>query len=475
MIENFKFGRVTVIGDIILDQYIMGSVSRVSPEAPVPVLLRSHQTFVPGGAANVAVNAASLGCSVQLLGIVGDDSSAQALRRALAAWPSIDAHSLVSFPGWPTITKTRVLSGRQQIVRIDNENTAIPSDISQKLIMAAQQVITSSDVIICSDYAKGALSDDVLRFVIDTARAHNIPVIVDPKRPDFTVYRGATLLTPNRTEMARATHNLPLKTDQDVEEASRIASLQFGGDVLLTRSEEGMSLWCRDGRIIHTAARKSEVFDVSGAGDTVIATVAAVLSAGKGLDIATTIATTAASLAVNKLGTSAVSRDELSRALQGEMEDSNVIVPLEAALQTVDDWKRHGARIVFTNGCFDLIHPGHISLIEGAARQGDKLIVALNTDASVRRLKGPQRPLQDQVSRAKVVSALRHVDLVLLFDEDTPLELIKALKPHILVKGADYREEEVIGGDIVKEQGGRVVLMDIVEGQSTTNIVHKMT
>lgn len=474
MIENFCFGRVTVIGDIILDRYITGSVNRVSPEAPVPVLLRSDQKEVLGGAANVAVNAAALGCQVNLVGVVGNDDAAQSLRTILHEWPTINADSLVTYCGWPTITKTRVLSGRQQIVRIDNENTNIPSHISRELIKVSESVIKSSDVIVCSDYAKGALSTSVLRHIIKIAQEHNIPVIVDPKRPDFTAYRGATLITPNLAEMARATHNLPLETNDDVEKASRVASQQFGGDVLLTRSEKGMSLWCRDGHIVHAEARKAEVFDVSGAGDTVVAAIAGVLSAGKNLDVATTIATTAASLAVNKLGTSIISREELSHALYEEMEGSGVIAPLPYAIQAVENWKRHGARVVFTNGCFDLIHPGHISLIEGAARQGDKLIVALNTDASVRRLKGPQRPLQSQESRAKVVRALRNVDMVVLFDEDTPLTLIDTLKPHILVKGADYREEDVVGRDIVTSYGGRVVLIDIIEGQSTTNIVHKI-
>ncbi|MXV43525.1 D-glycero-beta-D-manno-heptose-7-phosphate kinase [Saccharibacter sp. 17.LH.SD] len=476
MIDNFKFGHITVIGDIILDHYIMGEVHRVSPEAPVPVLLRSSQTSRPGGAANVAANAAALGCHVTLIGIVGPDKEARILQETLHPWPQIDTSSLITSENWDTITKTRIVSGRQQIVRIDHEQTTPPSqETYYRLIEATCRAIEHTDIVVCSDYAKGALSDAVINAIMQAAQAHSVPVIVDPKRPDFSAYRGASLITPNLKEMALATQNMPLETDQEVERASQKASEQFGGDVLLTRSEAGMSLWCRNGRILHRAARKSEVFDVSGAGDTVIATIASILSAGQTLEMATTIATTAASIAVRKLGTSVVSRDELNQELKEEIEDKDLLMPIDRALTIINEWKRHGATIVFTNGCFDLLHPGHISLIEGAAKQGDKLIVALNSDQSVKRLKGAQRPLQNEHARAKIMSALRHVDMVLIFEEDTPLELIKKIKPHTLVKGADYKEEDVVGGDVVKEYGGKVALITIIEGQSTTHIVKRMS
>ncbi|WP_102325137.1 D-glycero-beta-D-manno-heptose-7-phosphate kinase [Komagataeibacter saccharivorans] len=474
MIENFQFGSLVVIGDLLLDQYIYGSVERISPEAPVPVLRRDRQASVPGGAANVAVNAAALGCAVKLIGVVGCDPAADALHNALAPWDTIDCTGILADPQWTTITKTRVLSGRQQIVRIDDERIETPSaQLTARLIAAGKAAIATCDVLVCSDYAKGVLSEDVLAELIATARSRDIPIIVDPKRRDLAAYRGASLITPNRKELAQAT-GLPLHTHDEIERAARAASAAFGGDVLLTRSEEGMTLWRTDGTMTDAATRKSEVYDVSGAGDTVVATVAAVLSAGQTLDTAMVIATTAASIAVGKLGTASVSKEELSHALRAEMVETGQTLPLDQAVQVVQNWRQHGARVVFTNGCFDLVHPGHIALLHGAAREGDKLIVAINSDQSVRRLKGESRPVQDEQARAMVIGALRDVDMVVIFDEDTPLETIRALKPDVLVKGADYTEENVVGGDFVKQNGGRVALIDIVSGRSTTSLVRKM-
>ncbi|GLQ62893.1 MULTISPECIES: D-glycero-beta-D-manno-heptose-7-phosphate kinase [Gluconobacter] len=474
MIDNFAFGRVAIIGDLLLDCYINGSVGRISPEAPVPVLLRANHTAVPGGAANVALNAATLGSSVALVGLVGDDESANRLRAALSVQPGIDISGLVVDSAWTTITKTRVLSGRQQIVRIDEERVeTTAASTRRRLVEASQAAIAGADVVICSDYAKGVLTDEVLAAIFEAAKQHGVPVIVDPKRRDFTAYRGADLITPNRSELGVAT-DMPLRDDAEIELAAHVASEQFGGHVLVTRSEEGMTLFRRDGRITHAQVRKSEVYDVSGAGDTVVATVASVLSAGQDLETAVVIATSAASIVVGKLGTATVSRAELSAALIDEMKEDGAIVSLEGARSIIEQWHHHGARVVFTNGCFDLVHPGHVALIRAAASQGDKLIVALNSDTSVRRLKGEQRPLQDERARATVMGALRDVDMVVIFDEDTPLETIQALRPDVVVKGADYQEHQVVGGDFVKSYGGSVVLVDIVSGRSTTSIVRKM-
>ena len=472
MIENFKFGHLCIIGDLLVDKYVFGSVNRISPEAPVPVLLHSHRITVPGGAANVAANAAALGCKVNLIGVVGADRAADMLCEVMAPWTDIEL-SFVKDPAWTTITKTRILSGQQQIVRIDEEQVGTMSPTTpQQLIGATLEALNNADVLVCSDYAKGVLSDEVLAVVIRAAQEKGIPVIVDPKRPTFEAYRGATLITPNRSEITRAT-GLPLKTEQQIEVAAQVASRQFGGDVLLTRSEEGMTLWQQNGECLHITARRSEVSDVSGAGDTVLATVASVLSAGQKLETAVVIAAAAAAVSVSKLGTATVSRAELSAELQSEMKDAGALVPLEQAKDIVADWRRHGAQVVFTNGCFDLIHPGHIELIRAAANEGDKLIVALNTDRSVRRLKGESRPIQDEIARATVMGALRDVDLVVLFDEETPLETIMALRPDVVVKGADYTEDQVVGGDFVKQYSGRVVLVDIVQGRSTSSLVKK--
>ncbi|EGG77840.1 protein hldE [Gluconacetobacter sp. SXCC-1] len=472
MIENMQFGTIAVIGDVMLDRYISGIVSRISPEAPIPILLHEKLTAVAGGAANVATNAAALGARVLLVGLVGADEFAPALIQTLARWPRIDTTGLVTDAGRPTITKTRVMSGRQQIVRIDNEDTTPPAPpITAQLVEQAHAAIDRADIVVCSDYGKGVLGDGVLDAIFTRARARGIPVIVDPKRSTFAAYRGASLITPNRQEMARAT-GLPLLDDGQVVAAAREAGAQSGSDVLVTRSDEGMTLWRTDGAVTHVRAKAAEVFDVSGAGDTVVATVAAILSAGQPVETAVTIAGTAASLSVGKLGTATVSRAELSRALMQDMPDSGKRVTLEQAAAIASEWRHHGMRVVFTNGCFDLLHPGHIALLQAAAAQGDKLIVALNTDRSVKRLKGESRPIQDEQARAAVIGALRAVDLVVLFDDDTPLEAIRAIMPDILVKGADYREDQVVGGDIVKAGGGRVVLVDIVSGRSTTALVN---
>ncbi|MFT8952946.1 MULTISPECIES: D-glycero-beta-D-manno-heptose-7-phosphate kinase [unclassified Gluconobacter] len=474
MIENFLFKKIVVVGDVLLDRYITGAVNRISPEAPVPVVLRSGGSNVPGGAANVAVNAAALGCPVNLIGVVGRDENADTLRRSIASYADIDMSALVEVPNWPTISKTRVMSSNQQIVRIDEEVVVdFDADIKNAIIAATLRALEGASVLVCSDYAKGVLSPQVLSAIIEAAREKNIPVIVDPKSRDFSIYRGASLVTPNRAEAAQAT-GLFLKTDDDVLRAASVLSGQFGGDVLLTRSEEGMTLWQRDGHVFHQSVRKSEVFDVSGAGDTVLATVAAVISAGHDLDTAVVMATLAASIAVGKVGTVAVSRDELSHALSKDMGSDGRVASLEMAKSIVSNWRRHGASVVFTNGCFDLVHPGHVSLMRAAAAQGDKLVVGLNSDASVRRLKGETRPVQSEDARAMVVSALRDVDLVVIFDEDTPLHVIETLVPDVLVKGADYAEEDVVGGDVVKAAGGKVVLANLVDGCSTSNIVRKL-
>lgn len=474
MIQDFDFGRVVIIGDVVLDCYVHGSVDRISPEAPVPVLLRAKHTAVPGGAANVAMNAAALGCDVVLIGLIGADASGAMLKEALRLQPNIDISGLVEDADWTTITKTRVLSGRQQIVRIDEEHVrALSEETRRRLMEKIAEAMASADVVVCSDYAKGVLGDEVVRFAIDTANARDVPIIVDPKRRDFSVYRGATLVTPNRGELAAAT-NLPARTDSEIAEAAHCIARQFGGDVLVTRSEEGMTLFRTNGETVHSQARKSEVYDVSGAGDTVVATIASVISAGQDLETAIVIATNAASIVVSKLGTATVSRSELSAVLLANMRENGALVDVERAALIVEEWHHHGARIVFTNGCFDLIHPGHISLLRSAAQQGDRLVVAINSDASVSRLKGPTRPLQDEQARATVIGALRYVDLVVIFDEDTPLETIRALRPDVIVKGADYQEDEVVGGEFVKSYGGAVVLVDLVSGRSTTSIVRKM-
>lgn len=472
MIDNYHFGRLVVAGDVMVDRYISGAVKRLSPEAPVPVLLRSGCASIAGGAANVAANAAALGCQITLIGVVGDDENADNLRDVLRVKSNIDTSQLVTEAGWSTISKTRVLSGQHQLVRIDDERVVTFSDATQdELIKRTSAALENADVLVCSDYAKGVLTDRVLRAMIAAAQARSIPIIIDPKRVDFSAYRGATLVTPNSHEAAAAAGLTVLQSDADAERAAAAISAQFGGDVLLTRSEKGMTLWQRNGVIRHEAVFKSEVFDVSGAGDTVLAAVAAVLSAGHDLETATVIATAAASIAVSKLGTSMVSRRELNQKLVADTLGFDGVADLATARGVVEDWRLHGARIAFTNGCFDLLHPGHIALIRAASMEGDKLVVGLNSDDSIRRLKGAARPVQPQEARAAVMSALRDVDLVVIFEEDTPQKLIETLRPDTIIKGADYRKDEVVGGDFVKSYGGHVVLAKIIDGCSTTDLI----
>ncbi|MBB6309455.1 D-glycero-beta-D-manno-heptose-7-phosphate kinase [Xanthobacter tagetidis] len=476
MVPEGAPGPIVVIGDVMVDRYITGSVSRISPEAPVPVLVHGDERIVPGGAANVAANAAALGARVTLVGLVGRDREADLLNAALAAHPGIVLDLLVRDPGRPTITKTRVMSGRQQIVRIDAETVAPPGpQMLEALIGAVAEAVRGARVVVLSDYAKGVLSDNVIAAAIAAAQAAGVPVVVDPKRRTFEAYRGASLVTPNRSELAAAT-GLPDTTDAEAARAAEAASAQFGGDVLVTRAEKGMTLWRRGGRVLHVPAKAREVFDVSGAGDTALAALAVALSAGQPLEACVHLANAAAAVAVGKLGTAVVTRAELLAALE---EAGTPGIPPGALLETDEaarvfaEWRAAGARVVFTNGCFDLMHPGHVALLEAAAREGDRLVVALNTDASVKRLKGEGRPVQDEAARARVMGALRCVDLVVLFDEDTPLRLIETLKPDVLVKGADYREDQVVGADVVKAYGGRVALVPLVAGRSTSALVAK--
>lgn len=469
-------GPIAVIGDVMVDRYIVGSVNRISPEAPVPVLVHGAERIVPGGAANVAANAAALGAPVLLVGLVGADAEAAQLAQALAAHPGIDLSGLVADPARPTITKTRVMSGRQQIVRIDAEVLSPPAEATvDRLVEAVAAAVAQSAVVVLSDYAKGVLSDRVIAAAIAAARAAGVPVIVDPKRRTFEAYAGASLVTPNRLELAAAT-GLPDGTDAEAAAAAAAAGAQFGGDVLVTRAEKGMTLWRRDGRVLHVPAQAREVFDVSGAGDTALAALAVSLASGHTLETSVYFANAAAAVAVGKIGTAVVTRAELNAALDASVPEGaepGALVDTPRAAAIIAGWQAAGARVVFTNGCFDLVHPGHVSLLEAAAREGDRLVVALNTDASVRRLKGETRPVQDEAARARVIGALRCVDLVVLFEEDTPLELITALGPDVLVKGADYREDQVVGGEVVKARGGRVALVPLVAGRSTSALVAK--
>jgi D-beta-D-heptose 7-phosphate kinase/D-beta-D-heptose 1-phosphate adenosyltransferase len=477
MLQDFSGVRVVVLGDIMLDRYVEGSVDRLSPEAPVAVVLCREERDVLGGAANVAANLISLDSMVTLVGVIGEDSAGQRVQSLLQPMSGLDSSAIVIDPARATTSKTRVISGRHQMIRLDNEHRdPIAEPLEDAIIAQLERVIPTCDVVVVSDYAKGVCSDRVLRAAIETAATLGKPVLVDPKRRDFSAYKGATILKPNRQELALAV-GFPCETDEVAERAANIVMELTGASILLTRSERGMSYFAPNAAPLHLPTSAQDVFDVSGAGDTVLAVVAVALASGAPIAEAMRLANLAAGIVLKKVGTAAATAAELDAALREQAHRENPeeshLLRLEDAVWQREQWRRMGLRVGFTNGCFDLLHPGHVRLLREAAMNCDRLIVAINTDNSVKRLKGPERPIQDERSRAAVLSALRSVDAVLMFDEDTPARLIEALKPDLLVKGADYREEDVVGAGVVKAAGGRVMLVPLMAGKSTTSMIKR--
>ena len=463
-----------VIGDVMLDRYLIGSVGRISPEAPVPIVLLNTQNERAGGAANVAANLALLGIKTAIIGCVGNDIEATSLSKLIADI-GIDASGLVTSKQRPTIAKTRIVSGHQQMMRLDQEShSTFTIDETKAVLNAIQNALkTNPAVVILSDYAKGLLSLEVCQTVIAQCKTQNIPVLVDPKGGDYSKYSGATALTPNKKEMAEA-------CKIDINDATLIAKssalkAQLGLAFLaVTRGEEGITLI--DGETHHLPAIAKQVFDVSGAGDTVIATLAAGLIAELNPLESLRLANIAAAVVVGKVGTVPITQIDLIEALNAEQGSVQVhkICDLSELMAKVDAWKLAKQKIVFTNGCFDLLHAGHVTYLEAAKKRGDKLILGLNTDRSVSAIKGPTRPVVHENDRARVLSALESVDAVILFDEDTPLNLINAIKPNIIAKGSDYSASQVVGGIEVQSWGGEIALIDLVEGRSTSNIIKKM-
>lgn len=466
--------RVVVLGDVMLDRYVEGEVRRISPEAPIPVLRRSGGFAVLGGAANVARNVAAMGGRAALVGAVGEDGPAAELAR-LAAADAIEAH-LVPVPGWPSTIKTRFVSHGHQLLRLDEEEP-LGAEVAPSLIAAFAAALPGAAAVVLSDYAKGVVGDAVLTGAIATARAQGVPVVADPKRVDFAAYRGVTVLTPNQAEAARAS-GVEGSDDAAVAEAGRRALLQAAAEaVLVTRSERGLTVVRAHRPPLHLPTHAQAVADVSGAGDTLVAALALGLGAGATLEDAARLANLAAGIVVGKPGTATVSAAELAAAVHHaalESLDDRVAPDWASAAARLAAWRAAGLRVGFTNGCFDLIHPGHVRLLAAARAQCDRLIVALNTDASVRRLKGPGRPVQAEAARAVVLAGMASVDLVVLFDQDTPEALIARLLPDLLFKGADYTEAQVVGGDIVRAHGGQVRLIPLEPGHSTTAMVGRM-
>jgi D-beta-D-heptose 7-phosphate kinase / D-beta-D-heptose 1-phosphate adenosyltransferase len=469
---------VLCVGDLMLDEFVYGEVSRISPEAPAPVIAVQRSETNIGGAGNVARNIASLGGRCIFAGLIGNDEAGARLKAELAQHRGIES-VLVLDAARPTTRKVRFVSEHfsTHMLRADWERAAPASaEIEQKLIDAVVPQLQRADIVLLSDYAKGLLTARVVRNVIDAARKAGKRVIVDPKSPNFAIYRGATLLTPNRKEFAEATRSRA-DSDQSIAEAARDAMILADCEaILVTQSEDGMTLVPRTGEAVHVPAHPVKVRDVSGAGDTVAAALALALAADADWETALRIASAAAAVAVSKKGTAIVTADELRRRilphayLAAEEKIVSAGDDLDVHLQ---EWRRRGLRIGFTNGCFDILHPGHVKVLTAARGACDRLVVGLNSDGSVKRLKGEGRPVQNEQARAEVLAALEAVDLVAIFEEDTPLKLITRIKPSVLVKGGDYTRETVVGHEIVEAHGGEVVLVDTLPGFSTTSLVNR--
>jgi D-beta-D-heptose 7-phosphate kinase / D-beta-D-heptose 1-phosphate adenosyltransferase len=469
--ENWRHLHVLVVGDIMLDRYIWGDVERISPEAPIPIVRSVRQSESPGGAANVAMNIVRLGGKATLLGFCGSDTNGEALGEYLRN--SGVTPELERIPGHPTTTKLRILSGTQQMLRLDTEKTDGYSPAAYcALIEKLKSAVDSADAVVLSDYAKGALTEEVCEAAIRTARDRGIPVLVDPKQSDFRRYRGATTICPNLSELSLVLGMTPKNLDGILASAQRLVSDLDLDCLTATLGEKGIAVLRKDSQFVASAVAR-EVFDVSGAGDTVISTLALAVASGLQMEIAVQLANVSAGIAVRKAGAVPVSSDELMTELMQETEwrAQEKVVSLENLKMLTSVWRSAGQRIVFTNGCFDLLHIGHITLLEEARREGHRLIVAINSDACVRSLKSPPRPIVDERKRARILAALAAVDAVVIFEETTPARLIEELRPDVLVKGGDYREETVIGAKEVSAWGGRVKIVPLVEGSSTSELI----
>lgn len=469
-IPEFNQTRITVVGDVMLDRYWHGQTGRISPEAPVPVVHVKNCEARAGGAGNVALNLDSLGCQIHLFGICGDDENGIELKQQFAN-TQIQSH-LLTQANYPTCTKLRVISRNQQLVRLDFEQI-IENNLGPDDFERFSATLTESQVLILSDYGKGTINQ--ASDWIQAAKAKNIPVLVDPKGHDFARYQGATLITPNLKEFELVVG--PCPTEEIMIEKARVVINNNDLDaILVTRGQDGMMLVCADGEIAKFPAVAREVFDVTGAGDTVIATFAAFLATGKSLIEAVEWANYAAGCVVAKLGAACITPEELTLKQQQYTQPmKSDVLSLSEAKKYITIARGAGEKIVLTNGCFDILHAGHVHYLKQAKAFGDRLIVAVNDDASVARLKGDSRPINTLEQRMQVLAALEAVDWVIAFSEDTPLNVIKILSPDVLVKGGDYQVETIVGSDFVMTQGGQVKVLDFVDGLSTSKTIEKIS
>jgi D-beta-D-heptose 7-phosphate kinase/D-beta-D-heptose 1-phosphate adenosyltransferase len=479
VLAQFRSRRILVVGDLMLDRFSYGSVGRISPEAPAAVINLDRVEEAVGGAGNVARNIASLDAHCDLLGMVGTDDAANAICRCLAALPNIEAH-LIHAPERVTTVKSRFVAKlhNTHLLRADVEDSSpISAELQQKVVRAAAELMPHVDAVLLSDYSKGLLTDDTVRNIIESARKAGKFVVVDPKGRRYERYAGADFITPNLQELSQSV-GAPVDTEEhQIAAARKLLNMTKGRAVLVTRSEYGVLVVPAEGEPAGFPATARRVIDVSGAGDTLVAGFTLALASGASIANAARLANYAAGIAVSKFGTACVMHQELADALLSRPDfhvQSKIFNSAPSLRQAMTRWHEEGLVVGFTNGCFDIIHEGHIELLAEARSHCDRLIVAINSDASVSRLKGPSRPIQSERARARVISALAFVDAVVVFDTETPLELITELKPNVLIKGADYKIEDVVGRSVVEANGGRVVLVPLVPNSSTTRIVEKM-
>jgi D-beta-D-heptose 7-phosphate kinase / D-beta-D-heptose 1-phosphate adenosyltransferase len=473
--EGLAKARVVCVGDVMLDRFVYGQVERVSPEAPIPVLSVVREETSLGGAGNVLRNLVAIGAEAAFVSVVGTDAAAGEIGRLLSSLGRIEAH-LVAERNRVTTVKTRYIGGQQQLLRADREQAVSPTPATRTDVLSLfQQSLKGRRATVISDYAKGVLGDGLATEFIAAARAAGHVVLVDPKGTDYAKYRGATLVKPNRRELAEVTRR-PVGSDIEIATAARLLIEQHEfGAVLVSLSEQGMLLVEASGATHRLPTVAREVFDVSGAGDTVMAVMAAALAVGASALEAARLANIAAGIVVGKIGTASVqARELIDTLIDRDQAQARKLVPLPSALDQVARWRKNGLKVGFTNGVFDLLHPGHISLLQQARAACDRLIVGLNSDASTARLKGPGRPVNPESARGAVLASVAAVDLVVVFDEDTPINLIAALKPDVLVKGADYRLDEVVGAAEVQSYGGKVILAELTPGHSTTATIGRM-
>lgn len=475
IINDFSKARVLCVGDVMLDKFVYGHVERISPEAPIPVFAIKDEQVMLGGAGNVTRNLVSLGAHTVLVSVIGNDKIGRDVAAMIGKEERILPY-LITEPSRITTTKTRYVAGSHQILRADHEvQTSINEDTARMLLDSVISELDKVDVVLLSDYGKGVLTRQVLHDIIAAAREKNKPVVIDPKSRDFSLYHGATVISPNLNELTNAATR-DLKGDEEIVDAARQLMKTYDiGNILVTRSKEGMTL-VTPTEAHHIRARSHEVFDVSGAGDTAIATLALSIATGLPIAYSAELANIAAGVVVGKVGTAIITQQDLQTELfvHEKTSGTHKILTLSDAKTMVERWRREGKTVGFTNGCFDIMHSGHITMLNRTKAHCERLIVGLNSDASVKRLKGEKRPVNSEIERALMLASLSVVDMVVIFSEDTPIALLEALRPDVLAKGADYQKHQVVGHELVEGYGGKVILIPLKEGYSTTNIIKKM-